>query len=296
MVKGIIFFCSSCLILLLTTINFCFGPIITGKANNLLKYNIETLNCLKLKETLKDIKIKGGYEYNEVELQAKYDYDSCQMQKILHFMEYASFTFDLGVGFICGILSLLHLSNVGLDFIKKTALIGIILGLSGFVITLVYAFFNYLVYTTVRITKLGDTYIRRDSDYAYAVKDGDKFKCLFYEDKFFSFSVYAKISDLGKKQYNYDKNWEKNIEKGCSSITNILGCFKDETFKLNNPSSSFNKCKKLYVPASYITKGIENKDLSDRFLTSLILSSLVCLANAVLYIQGVLLCRFPEDF
>ena len=294
MVKGIIFFCCSCLILLLTTINFCFGPIITGKANKLLKYNIETLNCLKLKETLKDIKIKGGYEYNEVELQVKYDYDSCQMQKILHYMEYASFTFDLGVGFICGILSLLHLSNVGLDFIKKTALIGIIFGLAGFVITLVYAFFNYLVYTTVRITDLGDTYIRRDSDYAYAVKEGDKFKCLFFEDKFFSDSIYAKISDLGKKQYNYDKNWEKNIEKGCKSITHINGCYKEEIFTLNSPQ--LNKCKKLYVPESYITKGIENKDLSDRFLITLILSSCVCLANAVLYIQGVLLCRFPEDF
>ena len=42
--------------------------------------------------------------------------------------------------------------------------------------------------------------------------------------------------------------------------------------------------------------GIENKDLSDRFLTALILSLFVCLSNIGLALFGFLLFRTPGDF
>ena len=42
--------------------------------------------------------------------------------------------------------------------------------------------------------------------------------------------------------------------------------------------------------------GIENKDLSDRFLTALILSLIVGLANIGLALFGFLLFRTPGDF
>ena len=293
--KGLLFLFCSCFILVSTIINFSIGPIISGKADKILGYNLATLNCQKYKDILDDVKIKGGYEYNEIKFQQEYDYDSCQMQKILHHMEYISFIFNIFIGFICGFLSLLHLFEVRKDLITKSSLIGLISGIIGFVITLVYVFYNRLVYTTVHINNMGDIYLKRDSDYAYAEKYGDKFKCIFFEDKFYLNSIYAKISDLGKKQYNYKNHWEENIEKGCDTYTHIFGCMKQETFSLSS-TNSLNKCKKLYVPNSCIINSIENKDLSDRFLTTLILSLFVCLANGGLYLLGFLLCKNPEDF
>jgi hypothetical protein len=48
--------------------------------------------------------------------------------------------------------------------------------------------------------------LKRDEDYASAEKDGDTFKCLYFDNQFNYFSAFAKFSDLGKKQYNYDKD------------------------------------------------------------------------------------------
>ena len=60
-----------------------------------------------------------------------------------------------------------------------------------------------------------------------------------------------------------------------------------------NPDPS-NLCEYLYVSASPIAT-FSNKDLSDRFLTTLILSLIVCLANIGLAIFGILLFKNPED-
>ena len=53
------------------------------------------------------------------------------------------------------------------------------------------------------------------------------------------------------------------------------------------------ECKNIYAPQ--ITS-ITNKDLFDRFLTALILSLIVCLANIGLALFGFLLFRTPSDF
>ena len=51
-----------------------------------------------------------------------------------------------------------------------------------------------------------DYIFKRDGDYAIAEKDGDNYKCLYFDNQYNLLSIYAKFSDLGKKQYNYDKN------------------------------------------------------------------------------------------
>ena len=60
------------------------------------------------------------------------------------------------------------------------------------------------------------------------------------------------------------------------------------------PVPSMNNCKKLYVEKG--ESGVENKDLRDRFLTTLILSIIVFLANIGLAILGKRLFRTPGEF
>ena len=312
--KGLIFFCCACGILLLTIINLSIGPIVSGAAKRYDGRDWGTLNCKELQDVYDDAKKDDDTDDDTLKYLYKWNVDQCIRLKGMHNMEYTSFIFDIVIGFVCGLLGLLHLFEVKKDLVSKTGLIGLGCGIVGFVLTFVYVIFNGLVYTTY------DTEIpKRDGDYAIAEKDGDNFKCFYYDHEKNINSIYAKISDLGKKQYNYDKDGIKDYEKvyygsSCSDNANSIaqGCFKQETLTILEANaligniydlSELSKCNMIYI--SYIdmfglmaneTPGIENKDLSDRFLTALILSLIICLANIGLALFGFLLFRTPGDF
>ena len=143
--KGLLFFCCSCCILVLTIINLSVGPIVSGKVGK----GWGLLNC----ERFKDIKDKAKDEFGDsfTDEDDKY-YQSpigfCTRAKGMHDMEYTAFIFDMVIGFICGLIGLLHLFDIKKDFVANTGLIGLICGIIGFVLTLVYAIFNSIVFTS----------------------------------------------------------------------------------------------------------------------------------------------------
>ena len=294
--KGTLFFCCASCILLLTIVNLSIGPIVSGALKNILGEDLGTLNCKKLKDAWDKAK-DDGYPDDSIKYNQKYDYNACQREKGMHDMEYTSFIFDIVLGFVCGLLGLLHLFDLKKDFVSNTGLIGLICGIVGFVLTFVYVVFNGLVYTTVYTNEP-----KIDGDHAFAEISGGKVNCLYFDDAKNLNSWRAKYSDLGKKQYNYDKDYSDDSNCACSFSSssptvcdNIRNeCTKKETFDLLPLGSSFASCSKLYVagePDNFI-----NKDISDRFLTTLILSLVVCLANIGLALFGFLLFRTPSDF
>ena len=304
--KGLIFFCCSCCILVLTIVNLSIGPIINGSLGKMTQENIGTLNCELLKDNW-DTADKQGTDDDTIKYREKYLYDACIRKKGMHDMEYTAFIFDIVIGFVCGLIGLLHLFDLKKDFVSNTGLIGLICGIVGFALTFVYVIFNGLVYTTVyALDENLNGIIKRDGDYAIAEKDGDKFKCLYFDHEKNTYSKYAKISDLGKKQYNYDKDGiedylkavtaHPNCEDSTGSIATL--CTQKETIT----STTFDSCDLIYIQSTLIVSNnlpaedIENKDLSDRFLTTLILSLIVCLANIGLALFGFLLFRTPGDF
>ena len=288
--KGLIFFCCACCILALTIINLCIGPIISGSYRALNGEDWGTLNCDKERDNYKDAKdILGKDDDDILKYVAKWALDECVRMKGMHDMEYTSFIFDIVIGFVCGFLGLLHLLDVSKTLVPKTGLIGLGCGIVGFILTFVYVILNGLVYTTV------DTGIyKRDKDHAFAKKDGNDFKCLFFDNEYNRHSIMATISDLINKQYNYDKDWNKDIDPNCiiDSTSNYQlaeGCASQETFPAVGSTCNYR----------YIDDGIDeiiNKDISDRFLTALILSLLVCLANLALALFGFFLFNKPEQF
>jgi len=312
--KGLLFFCCSCFILVLTIVNLSIGPIISGKAASLLdnQGNWGTLNCKGAKDALDDADKSGQYNSDGLKYGPEYQYNTCQRAKGMHDMEYTAFIFDIVIGFICGLLGLLHLFDLKKDFVSNTGLIGLICGVIGLVLTLVYVIFNGLVYTTVYV----DDWIssapvyKRDGDLAFAEKDGNDYKCLYFDKVENRKAKYAKISDLGKKQYNYDKDlfedWAKQYLAGCTDEASspfIDECATKEKLTSTDIGTSFPNCQMIYVGSNVITDGngnsnlgLEYKDLSDRFLTTLILSLFVCLASIGLALFGFLLFRTPGDF
>ena len=307
MSKGFLFFCCACCILVLTIINLSVGPIVSGTIHN-NSIDIEnnmfplgndggTLNCALLsdeydKETgLSDKRKKYVWEWA---------IDECKRRKGLHNMEYISFIFDIAIGFVCGLLGLLHHFDLKKEFVSKTGLIGLGCGFVGFVLTFIYVVYNGLVYTNYYDD---NTIYKRNSDGAFAEWKGNHYECFYYDDEN-PHAVIAKYSDLINKQYNYDKDLKDEFDSSSTSEAakcqyNANDCYRRESIYENDQKTytiggTSKNCKYLYV--TYSEDEVTNKDKSDRFLTTLILSLFVCLANIGLALFGFLLFRTPGEF
>ena len=293
--KGLLFFCCACCILVLTIVNLSIGPVISGVVGGDIVFNKPwgLVNCKKLKDDYDDA--QGLTEAQEKDYETQIDY--CTRIKGMHDMEYTAFIFDIVIGFICGLVGLLHLFDLKKDFVSNTGLIGLICGIVGFVLTFVYVIFNGIVFTG----QYSDEY-ERDGDGIFAERQNDgSYKCLYGDNSGDHFAGRAKFSDLNKKQYNYKHEfYDSSVPAGCKDDDNkdwISECLYTESTSFPSATSASNappnSCQKLYAsPILTIT----NKDIFDRFLTALILSLIVCLANIGLALFGFLLFRTPSDF
>ena len=303
--KGLIFFCCSCCILILTIVNLSIGPVISGKVGTTQdpvtqqNYEWATANCKAISDKIDSLKDNGAKD-DDLKYNWKWLKDECTREKGMHDMEYTAFIFDIVIGFICSLIGLLHIFEVKKDFVSNTGLIGLICGIVGFVLTFVYVIFNGIVYTTYGID---DYKVDGDSAFAKKVKSGE-YECLYFDKKENLHSLYATYSDLIKKQYNYEKDKLKDVDNGCklsaynpslcidSSTEEAKEKFSATVYRTDDPTK---ECDNLYYEGSGYQE-IEYKDISDRFLTALILSLFVCLANIGLAIFGFLLFRTPGDF
>ena len=288
MSKGFLFFCCACVILLFSIINLSIGPIVSRAVGT--DWGRE--NCKYYVDDYDDAKKKGGIDEDKKKYTYQWRIDHCQRKKAMHDMEYTSFIFDVVIGFVCGLLGLLHYFGLKPDFVSKTGLIGLGCGVVGFVLTFVYVILNGLVYTNYYDSVI----YKRDGDGAFAEKEGNVYKCIYFDKAANVYALYSKYSDLIQKQYNYNydlsKDYSSNEYNGCKS-TSPSGC---ETNGIISPNAmptngKGEQCPKLYAP---LETEVTNKDKSDRFLAALILSLLVCLASIGLALFGFLLWRNPE--
>ena len=297
--KGLLFFCCACCILVLTIINLSIGPVISkavgvggSSGNYIFDRPWATANC----EEFKDGKDDANCQNDKCEKQWDSLIDYCTRAKGMHDMEYTAFIFDIVIGFVCGLIGLLHLFDLKKDFVSNTGLIGLICGIVGFVLTFVYVIFNGIVFTGQYSVEY-----ERDGDGVFAEEQSDgSFKCLYFDDSGDSFAGRAKFSDLNKKQYNYKHKFYDGVDTSQCVDTQgklIVCCATNEKISSTNcQGATFpaqNACPKLYADK---IESITNKDIFDRFLTALILSLVVCLANIGLALFGFLLFRTPSDF
>ena len=299
--KGTIFFCCSCAILILSMINLSIGPIVKKKVSiNPLGFSNGvsttgntwgTYNCKLLSDNYDKYEETHSLSDDDRKYNFEWKINECERKKAMHDMEYTSFILNVIFGFICGLLGLFHLFDIKNEFISKTGLIGVGCGFIGFIFTFIYVVYNGIVYTNY----YDDPVPKRDGGGVYAerISTSDKFKCLYYDEPYNHYSVYATFSELNQKQYNYDKDIYISVNDDCitSSNTYIEQCSREEFISPLDPSLS--NCLNLYAE---VIMDFENKDKSDRFLTTLILSLFVCLANLGLALFGFLLYRTPGEF
>ena len=299
--KILIFFCCASAILLFTIINLNIGPIISKKvgydnvpdldpdssSGSTISFYWGNANC-DLYSDLYDKAKKTSTDDNVLkyrEERAKYE---CQRKKGMHDMEYTSFILNMAIGFICGLLGLLHIFDVKKEFLSKTGLIGLVCGFIGFIFSFIYDVYNGIVYTNYY--DYNNMVLKRDSDGAFAEIDGNFFECFYHDSPENIHSLYAKYSDLIQKQYNYNKNLidsYSEIDPSCK--TNPLICLNTDKIDVR----IYPKCTRLFVNS--FEYEITNQDISNRFLTALLLSLFVCIANIGLIIFGFLLFKNPKS-
>jgi uncharacterized membrane protein (DUF485 family) len=220
--------------LVLTIINLSVGPIVNNVVSDPYgNGDLGTQNC----ELFKDQKDIAPTDQLKETYQSLID--MCTRTKGMHDMEYTAFIFDIVIGFICGLIGLLHLFDLKKDFVSNTGLIGLICGVIGFVLTFVYVIFNGIVFTS-NYTNVYE----RDGDGVFAekVSGGNTFKCLYYDDSGDYFRGMAKFSDLNKKQYNYKHKFYGDDLTNCIDNSNWLSSCRT-TPEINGPSG----CTKLYA-------------------------------------------------
>ena len=84
MAKGLIFFCCSCCILLLTIVNFSIGPITTGTVKKFFDDgNWGTLNCEYLKDLWDEAKDNNQRTDDQIKYHEKYNYEACQRKECM---------------------------------------------------------------------------------------------------------------------------------------------------------------------------------------------------------------------
>ena len=305
--KTLIFLIISCSILVLSAIIICIAPIINNievevSTTHIWKpANWRNLNCAIFADKEKS----ENLELDQLQKLIKYK-NLCYRQKAMYGLEYSAFIINAILSFVCTDLALLHFLNIGKDFEKKTGLIGIISGIIGFVLTLVYVCYSgyifnndiaYGILDTSTLTLNTPTNLKKlysnGAKYKY---DGHKY-IMVNDNEERENGQYLLYKDLGQKQYNYDSEYYDTYSKNNINSNNIEDCNIDSGFNdISNPQYSNNNegevCKYLYYTP---TKSVENRYIYDRWLTSLILAVIIVAINLGLSIFGFLLFKSGEE-
>ena len=231
-------------------------------------------------------------------------------------IKYASLISDLFFGVLCSLLSLLHYFGIGKYCEKVTGIIGLACGIIGFILTLIYIIFSgyifthdgpgkkygYSGYSLLTMHYNIDLVVKLNKDRAVAEWDGNKYKCLYYDEDNLDL-FFAKYSDLGKKQYNYHKEFEFSSEYKVCRITPLLT--RSTLSSINQKDSIIGYCQSPYSLSSNKVGDIEckyiyffgnseeddnsNKYLYDKWVTSIIFGCFIIALNLGLAIFGFLL-------
>ena len=213
----------------------------------------------------------------------------CYRQNGMYGLEYSSFIIDLGLGFICAQLALLHYFQIGKSFEKITGLIGLIGGGIGFILTLIYVCFSGYIFTQDAAFKTPENGVGRlkklypnGASYKYAVKDDEHSNLIYVysNDKSYD-SEYVKYKDLGEKQYNYDKKFYEAYYGLKSGSTSPCKGGHDED------------CDYYYKDDPQVDN--KNKYLYDRWCLSLVFAVFITISNIGLLIFGFLIFKSSGD-
>jgi hypothetical protein len=297
-----IFFCLSCGVLVFGIIFIGTAPIINGVVGK--DWNIQ--NCQKLKD-IKDFYNKA--DINEATKELYLDYIQrgetiCEDKKAMYGLEYASIIVNIIFGFACGFSALLHNLDMGKNFIKMTGLIGSCFNFVGFFLIFMYICYSSFLFSNESPdmeyidSNGGPGYykgtVKLYSDGSFAKWDESKTRYICYNyDINNILKFYAKYNDLGKKQYNYNKdilNPNSKISKCVlasgqvpTDVCEHGDLYIDASRPQYNDGNSNKKCETLHLNYN----SFDNEYLFNRWITTIIFASFIAVCDLGLIFFGI---------
>ncbi len=287
-------------ITILSIISITTAPIIGGLIGN----DWGTKNCEKESDLLNYYKNQYSNPTEEQQKDInnqKKELNKCRRDKAMYSLEYASLIIDVVLNSFCFILSLLHFLEIGESFKKKTGIFAIFTGVVGFFLTFAYLIFSLYIFNndhneTKKLYENGAYLKLFDNDrylYSFTQTDIDKDPNV----------IYAKYKDLGKKQYNYDRELFINSLDTGSAIYNCryytsIGGYPGDLYGYNtNRKYQYNHvtedCLYLWEDTGtvevMVNTSIKNKYIYDRWITTIILGFAIIICSLCLSFLGFLL-------
>ena len=250
-----------------------------------------------------------AYEFNKnagiADNANKKEFHKCNREKAMYGLEYSSLIIDIILGSVCIILALFSYFDIIKNFGKLLGIIGLSSGVICFILTLVYTCYSGYIFNNdpSHIQK-----IEENGVFAEWKDDSVGFVCKYSESDDI-YEQFAKYKDLGKKQYNYNKEnysisegerYECSIDYLLSDELNQIFltpqdfCFGERNlnFVSGRPDYDDNgdtkQCNFLfYLHQSDST----NKYIYDRWITSIIFSSFIIVSDIGLILFGFLIFK-----
>ena len=279
--KILFFIISSICVFVSSIIVLCLSPIINNTYINTYNWKFSdwrTVNC----QIIKDLRNSEKINLDDFNHFSRIK-NLCIREKSMYDLEYATLIINLFLGFLCSNLSLFQYLDIGIKIPRKIGLLGIIFGFCGFVLTIIYISFNGYIFTNDvayngRITKL----FPNGAKYKFL---GDEY-ITAYEEDINDDAEYIKYKELRDKQYNYNSEYFKFYMKSPND------CKKEY---LPNP---FDKNKYIpgcdYIFSKPITN-IENRNLYDKWVTSLIFEVFILIGDLSIFILGLLILIYEKS-
>ena len=273
----------ACAVVILSVITICVAPIINN-VNGFRAYR--SFNSKPLKDFY-DYSKKNNDDSDYLEY-FKRLLNMWNRRKAMIDLEYTSLIMDLVLGVICCLLGLLHYFDQAKYFEIITGIIGIASGAIGFILTIIYVGYSGYIFDndSSGIRKLysnGAVFKIENSKevYPYDEEKAKKNDLL----------INAKFRELGKKQYNYNsKLYKEYLEnnakfRDCSydNLYDSKDAYTLSDFISRNCEYVWNKRR--------LQKDSSNKYIFDRWLTSIIFSSLIFVCDLGLALFGFLLFK-----
>jgi hypothetical protein len=301
--KYLFFFILSSALLIISVITICLAPIINaavtitfykvdGTSNSINIFeNWNTDSCQLLNDNYKHQKDIGGFNGDtngREETQTKRKINDCKRHKAMFGLEYAALISDVVLGFICMLLGLIHYLEQGKPFETTSGLIGIASGGIATVLTIVYVVYSGIIFNNEYIRDSASNILY--DNHAYLHWNGNKYVYNYDEQKLEKdLDVqFIKYKDLGKKGYNYDSEiYQMSLDSNSefSNCQTYVSLTEQKTYG----ASGAKKCE--YIWRSSFSESVQAKYLYDRWITSIILSVVICVCGIGLAFFGFLLFK-----
>ena len=283
--KELIFLLISLGILLLSVISTFTAPIINNINSDFSRWG--KINCQFYADKEKD-----SSSLDEIQRMKKLK-NLCNRQKAMHNLEYASLIINIVLSFVSSQLGLLLYFKTNDSINKISGIFGLITSIICFVLTLVYICYSGYIFNNDTAYKVVNPNISNyyntnnciqklfKNGAIYQWRDATNYLTAYNNDKSDD-AQYIKYKDLGKKQYNYNKEYNEMYSK-------IGGCFIATTRPTRTGGGD---CEYSYAAPKMDSK---NEYLFDNWIVTIIFCCFIIAGQIGLGIFGFMIFKGKSE-